>query len=332
VPVAGDLTTRRERETERQARIGATLDHIRATCDVAARLNADPVGLVHRYGAREDQELVGLACACAAFGNVKAIRAKLDDLLARLGDHPARVADDPAALRARLRGWKHRVFRGDDLARLLAGARAVQRADGSLGARFSRELADRGDLRGALAAWCDAIRDAGGLRAHAPKGSARARNSPAHAPKGSARARNSPAHARRRGPAHLLPDPRGPSGCKRLLLYLRWMARPADGVDLGLWDLGPEHLLIPVDVHIHRLGKNLGFTRRRAASWRTAEEITAALRRYDPHDPAGYDFSLCHMGMLQRCPSRRDARRCEGCGVKPVCIHWHAEQSDRVGK
>lgn len=258
---------------------------------------------VHRYAAPEDQEIVGLACACVAFGNVKAIRAKLDDLLARLGEHPARVADDPEDLRARLRGWKHRVFRGEDLARLIAGARAVQRADGSLGARFARELAKHGELREALAAWCDAIRDAGGLRPS----------------------------ARRRGPAHLLPDPRGPSGCKRLLLYLRWMARPADGVDLGLWDLGPERLLIPVDVHIHRLGKNLGFTRRRAASWRTAEEITAALRRYDPHDPAGYDFSLCHMGMLQRCPSRRDERRCEGCGVKPVCIHWNRRTSGRVG-
>ncbi len=289
---------------QRQARIGATLDHIRATFPVAARLQADPVSRVHRYGAPEDQELVGLACACVAFGNVKAIRTKLDDLLARLGEHPARVADDPTDLRERLRGWKHRVFRGEDLARLLAGARAVQRADGSLGARFARELSKHGELREALAAWCDAIRGAGGLRPS----------------------------ARRRGPAHLLPDPRGPSGCKRLLLYLRWMVRPADGVDLGLWDLGPERLLIPVDVHIHRLGKNLGFTRRRSPSWRTAEEITAALRRFDPHDPAGYDFSLCHMGMLQRCPSRRDAARCEGCGVKPVCIHWRAAQSGKVAK
>lgn len=304
------------RETQRQARIGETLNHIRATFDVGARLQADPVSRVHRYRAPEDQELVGLACACVAFGNVKAIRAKLDDLLARLGEHPAHVADDPADLHARLRGWKHRVFLGEDLARLMAGARAVQRADGSLGARFSRELAARGELREALAAWCDAIRDAGGLRAHAPKGSARTRD-------------GRPS-AGRRGPAHLLPDARGPSGCKRLLLYLRWMARPADGVDLGLWDLGPERLLIPVDVHIHRLGKNLGFTRRRAASWRTAEEITAALRRYDPRDPAGYDFSLCHMGMLQRCPSRRDAKRCEGCGVKPVCIHWNGGTSGRV--
>ena len=128
---------------------------------------------------------------------------------------------------------------------------------------------------------------------------------------------------------------RGPSGSKRLLLFLRWMVRPADGVDLGLWHVDASRLLVPVDVHIHRLARNLGFTRRRDLSWRTTEEITRALSRFDPADPVGYDFSLCHMGMLQRCPSRRDALRCEGCGVKPVCIRWRTDRrngrrSDKV--
>src|SRR5262249_16904498 len=154
--------------------------------------------------------------------------------------------------------------------------------------------AARGDLREALAAWCDAIREAGGLR----KSGAR------------------------RGPAHLLADPRGPSGSKRLLLFLRWMVRPADGVDLGLWRRDPARPLLPVRVPIPRPSRNLGFTRRRDLSWRTTEEITRALAAFDPRDRVGYDFSLCHMGMLQGCPSRRDARRCEGCGVKPVCMHW----------
>ena len=161
-------------------------------------------------------------------------------------------------------------------------------------ALFQVELAALDSLRDALAAWCDAIRAAGGLRRDGA----------------------------RRGPAHLLPDPRGPSGSKRLMLFLRWMVRPADGVDLGLWDVDPSRLLVPVDVHIHRLARNLGFTRRRDLSWRTTEEITAALARFDARDPVRYDFSLCHMGMLQRCPSRRDETRCEGCGVQPVCIHW----------
>jgi endonuclease III len=83
-----------------------------------------------------------------------------------------------------------------------------------------------------------------------------------------------------------------------------------------------SRLLIPVDVHIHKLAKNLGLTERATPSWATAEEITAALRRFDPADPVRFDFALCHMGMAQQCPSRRDAARCEGCGVQPVCRHW----------
>jgi uncharacterized protein (TIGR02757 family) len=281
--------------SEREERIKNALDGVRARCDVRARREADPVGFAHNYSDTCDRELVALLAACIAFGNVKAIRVKMADLLGRLGPRPSDFADGALEeVRTRLRGWKHRVFRGEDIACLLVGARLVQRAHGSLGALFEAELRRTESLREALGSLCDAIRSSGGLRRNGP----------------------------RRGPAHLLPDPRGPSGSKRLLLFLRWMVRAPDGVDLGLWQVDPAILLVPVDVHIHKLACNLGFTRRRGPSWRTTEEITRALARFDPADPTKYDFSLCHMGMLQRCPSRRDAIRCEGCGVKPVCIHW----------
>jgi uncharacterized protein (TIGR02757 family) len=278
--------------------IRAALDAVRDGTDRAARRDRDPVGFVHRYTTLEDREIVGLVAASVAFGNVTTIRAKLEDLLARVagvapGSGPAVAADDAAGLGAALATWKHRVFLGDDLARLMIGARRVQRAHGSLGARFREDLAREPALVDALATWCDAIRDAGDLRG-----------------------------ATRRGPSHLLPDPRGGSGCKRLALFLRWMVRPADGVDLGLWDVDPSVLVMPVDTHIHKLAKNLGLTKREDVSWRTTVEITGALARLDPADPVKYDFSLCHLGMLQRCPSKRDATRCAGCGVKPVCRHW----------
>jgi len=278
----------------RDGAVKTALDAVLARCDVDARRAADPVAFAHRYARPEDRELVALVAACVAFGNVKTIQAKLEDMLSRIGGRPALAAEDAGALRARLRGWKHRVFLGDDVARLLAGARAVQFAHGSLGACFEAQLRTAPTFREALGAWCDAVRTAGGLRRD----------------------------GRRRGPSHLLPDPRGPSGSKRLLLFLRWMIRPADGVDLGLWNVDPARLLVPVDVHIHKLARNLGLTRRGAPSWRTTEEITRKLARLYPPDPTRYDFSLCHMGMLQRCPSRRDPGRCEGCAVMSVCIHW----------
>jgi uncharacterized protein (TIGR02757 family) len=291
----------------RETAIKEALDAVRARCDVPTRLAADPVSIAHGFDDPVDRELVALATACIAFGNAKIIVAKAGELVARLGPHPAAVAESRATVEARLKGWKHRVFRGEDLARLLWGARSLQRQHGSLGALFEAELDRQGTVREALAVWCDALRLASGL--NSPNSGVRLRRAKRHPP-------------RRRGPAHLLPDPRGPSGTKRLLLFLRWMIRPADGVDLGLWDVDPARLLIPVDVHIHRLARNLGLTRRASPSFRTTEEITAALARFDPSDPVGYDFALCHMGMLQGCPSRRDAGRCAGCGVKAVCIHW----------
>lgn len=292
--------------TQRDAAIKIALDDVRARCDMNARREADPVGFVHRYTAARDQELVALLASSVAFGNVKSIRAKLEDALARIGPSPTRAADDPEGLFKRLEGWIHRVYRGEDIARLLIGARTVQKhkenKGGTLGTRFATELKRTGDLREALAAFCDAIREEGGFSKS----------------------------SKRRGPAHLLPDPRGASGSKRLLLFLRWMVRPADGVDLGLWDVDTRHLLCPVDTHIHKLSRNLGLTRRNDLSWKTAVEITEGLARFDPRDPAKYDFSLCHMGMLQRCPSRKDAKRCEGCGVKPVCRHWPSRKNPRA--
>lgn len=263
---------------------------------MAASVANDPIEYVRRERDPDDVEIVALIASSVAFGNVKALRAKLASALERIGPHPARAADDERALHDRLATWRHRVWTGDHLARMIVGARRVQRASGSLGSRFTLDFqASGGDLREALARFVDAIRIEGGLD-----------------------------RARGRGARHLLADPRGASGCKRLLLFLRWMVRGPDGVDLGLWRdaLPSSKLLVPVDVHIHKLAKNLALTDRETPSWRTTEEITAALRRFDAGDPVRFDFALCHMSMARGCPSKRDEKKCEGCEVKSVCRHW----------
>jgi uncharacterized protein (TIGR02757 family) len=279
------------------AAIGAALDEVRARCDVAARRASDPVEFVHRYERLHDRELVALLASSFAFGNVKALRAKIEDALARIGADVALACDDPRALRRRLATLRHRLYRGEDVAALLLGARAVQRGEGSLGDALARRYAaSGGDLKAALASWVAAIRAAGGLDRLGRE---------------------------RRGPAHLLADPEGASASKRIMLMLRWMVRPADGVDLGAWTaIPPSALVIPLDVHVHKLSRNLGLTSRATASWKAAEDVTRALARLDPDDPVKYDFSLCHLGMVQTCPSRRDPVRCDGCGVRPVCRHW----------
>lgn len=268
------------------------LDALRDGFDVARHRAADPVDYVHRYDDPADQEVVGLVAALLAFGNVKAIRRSVGRVVALLDPAPARrlATMRRSTLDRGLDGFVHRVWRGEHVARLLWNARAIRAREGSLGAAFAARMeAKDGDLREGLAAFADA------LRGPAPD----------------------------RSMAHLVPDPRAGSACKRLLLYLRWMVRPADGVDLGIWrGADPASLVIPVDTHVHRIGRNLGLTARETASWRTAEEITATLSTLDPSDPVKYDFALCHLGVSRQCPSRRDPAICEGCALRSVCRHW----------
>jgi uncharacterized protein (TIGR02757 family) len=96
---------------------------------------------------------------------------------------------------------------------------------------------------------------------------------------------------------HLVPSPLKGSACKRLNLFLRWMVR-RDDVDPGEWaDIPPRKLLVPLDVHMFRVAKALGMTRRRQADMKTVLEVTAGFRRIVPSDPVRYDFCLTRLGM-----------------------------------
>ena len=284
----------------RSLRVLRALDRVAISHAPKDRIANDPVSLVHPFEDPLDREIVALLASSLAFGNVTTIRAKIKDALARIGPHPAKFVADEAKLHAVMRGFIHRLFRGEDVACLLYGAGVMQREHGSLGAMFERDFAATSDLRESLGLFHDRIRRAGKF----------------------------PSESLRRGPSHLLPNPRAGSGVKRLLLFLRWMVRVEPGVDFGQWKIPTSALLIPVDVHVHRLGYNLGLTNRKTADFRTSQEITAALRVFDADDPVRYDFPLCHLGISRRCPSRRDPTRCEGCGIKDACRHW--EKADEA--
>ncbi len=272
--------------------LGRALEEVRQRCDAAARRRVDPVGFVHDYRGALQQELAGLVASSCAFGNVTTILGKLAEFRERTGPDLVAAGEDFAELRRALAGFRHRLYQGDDLARLVYGARFVQRRHGSLGDAF-RSRSPEVDLASALGGIVDEIREAGQF----------------------------PANDGRRGPAHLLSDPRRGSASKRLLLFLRWMVRPADGVDLGLWPVPPSVLRVPVDVHIHKLASNLGLTRSAAPSWTVSEEITSVFRLFDADDPVKYDFALCHLGMSTACRSRFLEEVCGTCSIQNVCRH-----------
>jgi uncharacterized protein (TIGR02757 family) len=122
----------------------------------------------------------------------------------------------------------------------------------------------------------------------------------------------------RTGVCYFFPRPSAGSGCKRLNLFLRWMVR-RDAVDLGAWrSVPPSKLIVPLDTHVIRLGKCLGLTGYTSPGWRMAAEITASLRAIDPADPVRFDFSICHVGMMNACGFGRRQGDAQ-CPLKGIC-------------
>jgi uncharacterized protein (TIGR02757 family) len=258
---------------------------------------ADPVHIVRRYQSAADREVVGFCAAALAFGRVASVLQSIDALLRVIGPQPSAFvrAFDPVRDRSGLEPLVHRWIRGRDLVALLV--------------ILKRMLNEAGSIEAFFAAGDDpAAPDVG---AALDSFSSRALQTDLR-----------PAYGRRpvgrAGVRYFFPRPSAGSACKRLNLFLRWMVR-RDAIDLGVWTrVAPARLVIPLDTHVIRLGRCLGFTRYRSPGWKMAADITSSLRALDPDDPVRYDFSLCHVGMMNACgfgQTQRDTH----CPLRGVC-------------
>lgn len=99
---------------------------------------------------------------------------------------------------------------------------------------------------------------------------------------------------------HLLSIPSKKSPAKRWRLFLRWVVRKDDGLDLGLWKiLNPSDLIIPLDTHIAKTALALGLTKRKTRDFQFALEVTEKLKAICKDDPLKYDFALVREGILK---------------------------------
>lgn len=282
------------RRARPRAEVRTQLEALLGSVDRQALVAEDPLALVQAYEDPHDQEVAGLVVASLAYGRVASITAIAGKVLSRLGSSPARAADEGQV--EALDGLVYRFQRGRDLPNFVAALGVLRRRHGSLARAFAdvRTSADA-DLADTAARFVAAVR-----------------------------AEQAESGELSYGARYLLPDPASGGAAKRLLLYLRWMIRPADGLDLGTWaqlgaGLPPSGLVIPLDTHIARVARYLGFTRRAADDLRTAREITGALAKLDPEDPVRYDMALCHLGISGACPRRLDLDKCAVCPLREVC-------------
>ncbi len=259
----------------------------------------DPLCFCHRYHDRADREVVALLASSFAYGNVKIILRTLESVLLPMGSAPRQFIEtfDPQQELKRFASFKHRFNDGRDLVALLWAIRSMLAQAGSI-ERFFLQFhhPEALDITAALNGFCQAVIKfdytplfgASGIPADAAFG-------------------------------FFFPSPQQGSACKRLCMFLRWVVRSDDGIDLGLWQtVSPSRLVIPVDTHICRIARYLGLTSRTTADWKMAQEITANLRQLDPLDPVRYDFALAHLGISDGC-NGMDLQICHRCPIVSLC-------------
>jgi uncharacterized protein (TIGR02757 family) len=243
-----------------------------------AYVHPDPLELLYRYDKPQDQEIAGLVCACLAYGRVGQIIASCQRLLEPMGASPRAFLERACEreIRGLCAGFKHRFTTAGEAADLLVAVKRALGVHGSLEALFAAGMSAGDDtVIPALGEFVDGMRAFAGGADPCPT---------------------------------LLSSPRDGSACKRLNLWLRWMAR-RDAVDPGPWrSVRRSRLVVPLDTHLHRIARGLGLTARKAADMKTAIEITMGFARYSPRDPVKFDFCLTRLGINPAC--RTDEMQC----------------------
>ncbi|MFQ5479727.1 MAG: TIGR02757 family protein [Thermodesulfobacteriota bacterium] len=264
-------------------------------------LSSDPLFYLHRFNSSADREIVGLIASSLAYGRVKGIKNSIEKVLGVMEGSPeAFVRNFRPHMEGRLfNGFRHRFNVGEDVACLIYFMRQMLEQSGSIGGFFMRGYTPEDyNIKSALTAFTSDVLalDRAGIYG----------------------AGQLPAKA---GVRFFFPSPAGGSSCKRLNLYLRWMVRCGDSLDLGLWKgVSPAKLVIPLDTHIARISVNLGLSTRKSRDWKMAEEITESLKKLDSEDPVKYDFALCRLGILDKCPHKVNKFKCSQCLLRDICV------------
>src|SRR5262245_48355558 len=260
------------------------------------RSATDPIQIVRRYTRPDDLEVVAFCAASLAFGRVASVLQSIERLVAILGERPAEYVRrfEPSRHSPAFKGLVHRWTRERDIVALVWVLRQMFERSGSIEGFFLEgydgSAPDLSDALDSFSARAMAL-DLKAAYGRVPK---------------------------RPGVGYFFPRPSKGSACKRLNLFLRWMVRH-DALDLGIWTRVPaSKLVVPLDTHVIRVGRCLELTTLQSPGWKMASDITRSLARIDRDDPTRYDFSICHLGMMNACGFSR-AQADSQCPLRGVC-------------
>lgn len=231
----------------------------------------DPISIPHRFSQKQDIEIAGFFAAIFSWGNRSTIINKCGELLQRMDDAPHDFVMDhkPSDLK-RLLHFKHRTFNDTDLLYFIQFFRYHYRQNSSLESAFTKGInkKDKSVEKGLNGFYHYFF---------------------------------SMPEVPQRTKKHIS-APIKNSGCKRLNMFLRWMVRKDNnGVDFGIWKkISSSQLICPIDVHVARVARKFKLLQRKPTDWVAALELTENLKKFDPADPAKYDFALFGLGVGEK--------------------------------
>ena len=282
------------------------LNTLQGKQNIAETIANDPIQFVHRYHTWQDQEIAAIFASSLSFGKVTLfvpiIRNWLN-ICDQWGGPRKFVENFSKTDIPLLNGLLYRWNKEPDFSLLVFTLQRTLKAHGSCKSLIeSLYIPEDADINPTLARFIEtlqkyAVQESIQVGLHAPNFDA--------LPDGFKR---------------FLSSPNKGSACKRWQMLLRWMVRQS-APDIGIWDLPPAKLCIPLDIHVHGIARMLGILNSSTANLKAAQRISNVLRQISPTDPIQYDFAMAHLGISGGCQKRYVREICLSCPLQDLCIH-----------
>ncbi len=236
----------------------------------------DPIQFPHMGTCKESVELLGFIASLFAYGNRKMFIKKLEELFKKAdGDIVGFVKNGDFSL---LNGVEYRFSKDNDiipifeiLSKLYNESRGLEELfEYGLNTEILPHHTEEGWGEGEIFSMLKTVVDY--FYARAPKTAGQ-------------------------GFYHMIPNPQNGGAMKRMNMFLRWMVRKPP-VDFGIWTfIKPKDLLIPLDVHVARVSRQMGLLTRKSNDFKAVLELMKPLREFCPDDPVKYDFAMFAFGV-----------------------------------
>lgn len=231
-------------------------------------IESDPVQFPHRFKTKKDVEIAGFIASLIAYGSRKVFIKKLESLFEIAQNEPLNfILNFEDGI---LGDFNYRFGKTGDFNQIFKIMKTLYSQDGGLEELFKYAYNSTGTLRDSK--FFKIVTDYFYSRVSNNAG---------------------------QGFYFMIPNPENGGAMKRMNMFLRWMVRKPP-VDFGLWDCIPvSELLIPLDVHVARVSREMGLLKGKSNNFKAVIELTDNLKKFDPEDPVKYDFATFGYGVNQ---------------------------------